>query len=78
MPDERLPKRLLSGHMDGSGVRGRSQKQHIWVDYVREALQFAGLSFTLLLHGWQTVRLGPYMWESGSLTTGPAQPPCNH
>ena len=32
MPDERLPKRVLFGHMDGSGVRGRSQKQ--WVDYV--------------------------------------------
>ena len=27
MPDERLPKRVLSGHMDGSGVRGKSQKQ---------------------------------------------------
>ena len=53
MPDERLPKRVLSGHMDGSGVRARSQKQ--WVDYVREDLQFAGPSFTLLLHGWQTV-----------------------
>ena len=26
------------------GVRGRNQKQ--WVDYVREDLQFAGLSFT--------------------------------
>ena len=44
MPDERLPKRVLFGHMDGSGVRGNSQKQ--WVDYVREDLQFAGLSFT--------------------------------
>ena len=42
--DERLPKRVLFGHMDGSGVRGKSQKQ--WVDYVREDLQFAGLSFT--------------------------------
>ena len=44
MPDERLPKRVLFGHMDGSGVRGKRQKQ--WVDYVREDLQFAGLSFT--------------------------------
>ena len=44
MPDERLPKRVLFGHMDGSGVRGKSQKQ--WVDYVREDLQFAGLLFT--------------------------------
>ena len=44
MPDERLPKRVLFGHTDGSGVRGKSQKQ--WVDYVREDLQFAGLSFT--------------------------------
>ena len=26
-PDERLPSRVLVGHMDGSGVRGRSQKQ---------------------------------------------------
>ena len=34
----------LFGHMDGSGVRGRSQKQ--WVDYVREDLQFAELSTT--------------------------------
>ena len=42
MPDERLPKRVLFGRMDGSGVRGRSQKQ--WVNYVREDLQFAGLS----------------------------------
>ena len=46
MPDERLqlPKRVLFGHMDGSRVRGRSQKQ--WVDYVREDLQFAELSIT--------------------------------
>ena len=43
MPDERLPKRVL-GHIDGSGVRGRSWKQ--FVNYVREDLQFAGLSFT--------------------------------
>ena len=27
MPDERLPKRVLIGHMDASGVRGKSQKQ---------------------------------------------------
>ena len=45
MPDVRLPKRVLSGHMDGSGVRGRSQKQ--WVGYVREDLQNPGLLFTL-------------------------------
>ena len=44
MPDERLRKRVLFGHMDGSTVRGRSQKQG--VEYVREDLQFAGLSFT--------------------------------
>ena len=44
MPGERLPKRVLFGHMDGSGVRGRSQKQ--WVDYVREDLHFAELSIT--------------------------------
>ena len=44
MPNERLPKRVLFGHMGGSGVRGKSQKE--WVDYVREDLQFAGLSFT--------------------------------
>ena len=25
MPDERLPKRVLFGHMDGSGRRGNSQ-----------------------------------------------------
>ena len=28
-----MHKRVLFGHMDGSGVRGKSQKQ--WVDYVR-------------------------------------------
>lgn len=44
MPDERLPKNVLFGHMDGSGLRGYSQKQ--WVDYVREDLQIAGLSYT--------------------------------
>ena len=44
MPDERLPKRVLFGHMDGSGLRGKSQKQ--WVNYVREDLQIAGLSYT--------------------------------
>ena len=43
MPDERLPNRVLFGHMDGCGVRGRSQKQ--WVDNVSEDLQFAELSF---------------------------------
>ena len=44
MPDDRLPKRVLFGHMDGNavGFRGRAQKQ--WADYVREDLQFAGLS----------------------------------
>ena len=44
MPGERLPKRALSGHMDGSGVGGKSQKQ--LMDSVREDLQFAGLSIT--------------------------------
>ena len=45
MPDERLPKRIaLFGHIDGSGMRGRSQKQ--WVDYVKEDLQLVGFSFT--------------------------------
>ena len=44
MPDERLPKRVLFGHMDGSGLRGKSQQQ--WVDYVGEDLQIAGLSYT--------------------------------
>ena len=44
MPNERLPKKVLLGHMDGSGVRGRSQKQ--WVDNVREDLHLAGLSLT--------------------------------
>ena len=44
MPDERLPKRVLFGHMDGSGLRGKSQKQ--WVDYVREDLHYAGLLIT--------------------------------
>ena len=44
MPNDRLPKRVLFGHMDGSGVRGRSQKQ--WVDFVREDLHSAGLSLT--------------------------------
>ena len=42
MPDDRVPKELLFGHMDGSGVRGRSQ----WVDSVREHLNSAGLSQT--------------------------------
>ena len=36
MPDERLPKRVLFGHMDGSGVRGRTRSQKQWVDYVRD------------------------------------------
>ena len=44
MPDERLPKRVLSGHVNGSGLRGKSQKQ--WVDYIREDLHIAGLSYT--------------------------------
>ena len=39
MPDERLPKRVLFGHMDGSGMRGKGQK--IWVSSVREGLQLA-------------------------------------
>ena len=35
------------GHMDGSGVRGRRQKQWVHhVDYVRADLQLAGLSYT--------------------------------
>ena len=44
MPDESLPERVLFGHMDGAGQRGNSHKQ--WVDYVREDLQIAGLSYT--------------------------------
>ena len=44
MPNERLPKKVLFGHMNGSGVRGRSQRQ--WVDFVREDLHLAGLSLT--------------------------------
>ena len=40
MPDERLPKRVLFGHMDGSGVRGRSQKRR--VDYVRKTCSLQG------------------------------------
>ena len=44
MCDKRLPTRMLFGHMDGSGVRGRSQKQ--WLDYVKNELQFIRLSFT--------------------------------
>jgi hypothetical protein len=43
-PDERLPKRVLSGHKDGSGVRGRRHRQR--VDHVREDLQIAGFFFT--------------------------------
>ena len=59
MPDERLPKRVLFGHMDGSGVRGKSQKQ--WVDYVSEDMQFAGLSLTWWKEaqdraGWRAAR----------------------
>ena len=49
MPDEWLPKRALFGHMhiNGSGVRGKRQKQWVHhVDYVREDLQLAGLSYT--------------------------------
>ena len=46
IPDERLPKRVLLGHMDGSGLIGRTQKQ--WVYYVREDLQVAGLSLAWL------------------------------
>ena len=44
MPNDRLPKRVLFGHMDGtaSGLRGRARKQ--WMDYVREDLRSAGLS----------------------------------
>ena len=42
MPDDRLPKRVLFGHMDGTAARfrgtGGALKQ--WVDYVREDLQF--------------------------------------
>ena len=35
MPNDRLPKRVLFGHMDGTaaGIRGRAQKP--WADYVR-------------------------------------------
>ena len=38
MPDERLPKRVLFGHMDGSGVRGRSQKQFIHSSFIHYTL----------------------------------------
>ena len=44
MHDERLPKRVLFGHMNGSDRRGNSHQQ--WVDYVREDLQIVGLSYT--------------------------------
>ncbi len=40
----RLPKRVLFERIDGSGLRGSSQKQ--WVDYVTKDLQTAGLSYT--------------------------------
>ena len=44
MPDVWVPKRIVLGHMEGSGVRGRNQQQ--WVDYVREDLQLIVLSLT--------------------------------
>ena len=40
MPGERLPKRVLFRHMDGSGVRGRSQKQ--WVIMAGKTCSFQG------------------------------------
>ena len=39
-----VPKKVLFGHMDGSRVRGKSQKQ--WMVYVRVVLYLAGLSLT--------------------------------
>ncbi len=50
MSDDRLPKRVLFGHMDGSGLRGNGQKH--WVDYVKEDLHFARLSLTW----WRTAQ----------------------
>ena len=44
MPDDRLPKRVLFGHMDGTTARYRGRALKQWVVYVREDLQFAGLS----------------------------------
>ena len=32
MPDERQPKRVLFGHLDGTGVRGKSRK--VWTHYI--------------------------------------------
>ena len=47
MPDDRLPNKVLFGHMDGTaaGFRVRAKKQ--WVDYIKEDVQFAGLLQTL-------------------------------
>ena len=39
-----VPEKVLFGHMDGSRVRGRSQKQ--WAVYVRVVLHLAGLPLT--------------------------------
>ena len=44
MPDDRLPKRVLFGHMDGIAARSKGRAQKCWADYVREDLQSAGLS----------------------------------
>ena len=62
MPNDRLPERVLFGHMDGTtvGLRGRAQEQ--WVNYVREDLHFAGLSPESTL--MQRNRLCPHL-ESG-------------
>ena len=46
VPDERLPKGVLFGHMNGSGVRGRSQQG---VEYVRESCT---------LQGWRNPKTG--------------------
>ena len=50
MPDDRLPRRVLFGHMDGIAVGSRGKAQQQWVDYARDDLQFAGLS----LNWWRS------------------------
>ena len=51
LPNDRLPKRVLFGHMDGTaaGAGGRALKQ--WVDYTREDMQLVGLS----LNWWRRI-----------------------
>ena len=44
MPDDRLPRRVLFGHMNCTAARFRGRALKQWIDYVREDLQFAGLS----------------------------------